>query len=85
MTLREYLKAHLPREMRSQRGKKRLRKKKAKKILIARWDKQEKEQRFNEWVNPIAESAISSAMDAIMDAFCSIPRKTYPSFRRKEA
>ena len=78
MTLTEFLTAHLPREMKSQRGKKRLRKKKAKKILIARWERLQRADDF--FMNLVAESAISSAMDAVMDAFCSIPRRRY--FRR---
>ena len=83
MTLTEFLKAHLPREMKSQKGKKRLRKKKAKKILIARWERLQ--QPAPDFMGFVTESAISSAMDAVMDAFCSIPRRRYPSFRRKEA
>ena len=90
MTLKQYLRFQLPFEMKKYRGKKRLRKKRAKKALITKW-KRIQLQRQKRVMQPpadgfmglVMESAISSAMDALL----SIPRKRHPNprFRTKES
>ena len=106
MTFQQYLKIHLPGAMKMEKGKKRLRKKKAKKDLAERWELLEEVRRLEErkraaieileaegipykhllrepkddfFSGFLMESAMESAMGAITDAFCSIPRRRYPT------
>jgi hypothetical protein len=105
LTFQQYLKIHLPGAMKMEKGKKRLRKKKAKKDLIERWELLEEvrilEERkraaieileaegipYKHLLKPkddyfssfLMEAAMESAMGAITDAFCSIPRRRYPT------
>ena len=80
MTLKQYFKFQLPFEIKKYRGKKRLRKKKAKRALTTKW-KRIQLQRQKRVMQPPADGfmglVMESAISSAMDAFFSIPRR-YP-------